>query len=364
MESNILFLCHYPAVYGGNFIPTLLALEEKLSQRNIRCIYCFPKEAADRDWFRLLEGMGKEILTMDLSQSRRAVAKAVQALCRRYHVGILYAHFVDERLLSLLSWQNPRLRIFNHMHSDFSGGGTVSPVRRMKHFLLYHVLLGRVQGISVGQDLVSLNPRKIVYVPNALAENRLPCTQESREEMRTAAGVASEEMLIELYGWSPEIKGVDIAVKAVKLLNRQGMPVKLALVCGPDPEQTKAWIRTHTDCSGEEDFLVYWKPREDVFSFHRAADLLLSASRSEGFSYSLLEMLSLGKPCVISDIPGTRWAAEYPIVRSFPTEVPEDCAQALKAAMALSPDPQTAQSIHSRYCMNAWINAVISLLGV
>lgn len=363
MESNILFLCHYPAVYGGNFIPTLLALEEKLSQKNIRCIYCFPKETADRDWFRLLGEMGKQLYTLDFSQSYRDAAKAVTALCRQSHVEILYAHFVDERLLSLLAWCNPRLRIFNHMHSDFSGG-SVSTVQRMKHFLMYHVLLGRVQGISVGQDLVSLNPRKIVYVPNALAENRLPCTQESREEMRTAAGVAPEETLIELYGWSPEIKGVDIAVNAVKLLNRQGMPVKLALVCGPDPEQTKAWIRTHTDCTGEEDFLVYWKPREDVFSFHRAADILLSASRSEGFPYSLLEMLSLGKPCVISDIPGTRWAAEYPIVRSFATGNPEDCAQALKAALTLSPDPQTAQSIHSQYSMEAWTNAVISLLGV
>lgn len=367
MQPSVLFLCLYPAVYGGNFIPSLMALEQKLSQKGMHCVYCFPREAEGRDWFHTLQQMGKEVITIDFSQPFGKLNRAIREICKTYHVKILYTHFMDDLVTGLFSWLNPKISVFIHIHSDFTGGKAPSALRRIKRFLGYRVLLGRVKFISVSQDLVSLSPRKITWVPNALVTHRLPCPHTSREEMRAALGIAPEETLIELYGWEPEIKGVDVAVHAVrKLVEEQGIPVRLAIVCGDSmvPEKMRLWIAERTTCSGNEDYLVYWTPREDVFAFHEAADLLVSASRSEGFSYSLLEMLSLGKGCVISDIPGTRWAAAFENVSSFVSQDPEDCAAKLKTAILLhrQPNPQVAQAVRDQFSIEAWTDTVSRLL--
>ncbi len=49
---------------------------------------------------------------------------------------------------------------------------------------------------------------------------------------------------------------------------------------------------------------------EDLPACYRAADLYLSASRSDGSSVSLLEAMACGLPALVSDIPGNReWVA-------------------------------------------------------
>ncbi len=51
---------------------------------------------------------------------------------------------------------------------------------------------------------------------------------------------------------------------------------------------------------------------EDLPPYYCAADLYLSASRSDGSSVSLLEAMACGLPAVVSDIPGNReWVSPY-----------------------------------------------------
>ncbi len=44
----------------------------------------------------------------------------------------------------------------------------------------------------------------------------------------------------------------------------------------------------------------------DLPGYYRAADVYLSASRSDGSSVSLMEALACGRPALVSDIPGNR----------------------------------------------------------
>lgn len=367
MKPSVLFLCRYAAVYGGNFIPSLMALEKKLSQRGLVCVYCFPPEAEERYWFGQLREMGRQVVTMDFSQGFGDYHSALRKLCKQYSVTTIYTHFTDDVYTGLFSWMHGGIKAFIHMHSDFTGGKKASLLGRLKRFVVYHVLLGRVKFISVSRDLAAISPNQITWVPNALATERIPCPHTGREALRSALGVAEHETLIEIYGWSPYIKGVDIGVNAVKQLNQTlGVPAKLAIVCGHEtvPEKMQDWIRAHTDCQGNEEFLVYLPPQEDVFAFHEAADLLLSASRSEGFSYSLLEMLSLGKGCVFSDIPGTIWADAYDIAYRFPSENAGECALALKQAIEACPlpHPGIAQTIREQFSMDKWTDTIADLL--
>ncbi len=71
-------------------------------------------------------------------------------------------------------------------------------------------------------------------------------------------------------------------------------------------------------------------PRQHVASLYAAADLFLSASLSEGFSYSVGEAMAAGLPIVASDIPGVAWALGADGMFTFRNGDDEDLARVLR----------------------------------
>lgn len=63
--KKLLFICEYKSLYGGNFIPSLMALEKQMSTYGISCVYAFPKEAEQREWISFLKSEGKDIIFFD-----------------------------------------------------------------------------------------------------------------------------------------------------------------------------------------------------------------------------------------------------------------------------------------------------------
>jgi glycosyltransferase involved in cell wall biosynthesis len=74
---------------------------------------------------------------------------------------------------------------------------------------------------------------------------------------------------------------------------------------------------------------------EDLPTYYRAADLYLTASRSDGSSVSLLEAMACGLPAVVSDIPGNReWVSTDVNGWRFTPGRPDALADGLRAAFA------------------------------
>ena len=74
---------------------------------------------------------------------------------------------------------------------------------------------------------------------------------------------------------------------------------------------------------------------EDLPTYYRAADLYLTASRSDGSSVSLLEAMACGLPAVVSDIPGNReWVSTDVNGWRFMPGRPDALADSLRAAFA------------------------------
>ena len=65
------------------------------------------------------------------------------------------------------------------------------------------------------------------------------------------------------------------------------------------------------------DRIIFFPPCEDVFSLYRFADIFISSSRSEGFSYSILEALYFNLKVFSSDIDGVGWSKQYSNVSFF-----------------------------------------------
>jgi glycosyltransferase involved in cell wall biosynthesis len=365
-NDKLLFLCSYAAPYGGNFIPSLLALDVELGRHGIKCAYAFPTEAEGRPWIAQLKAAGKDVLCIDFHLAKLKFVKELEAITTAKQISIIYAHFTSVLPLEIFANLHREIRVFIHIHSDFSAGKK-SLKQTVHQFLLYRVLSRHVYFFSVSPAFVEYNTKRVSLIPNGLAKNRLACEHEGGASIRKRYQVADGEILCEIFGWSQVVKGVDIAVNAIKLLNeRNNVPVKLAIVCGATApvEHMKKWIAEHTECSGNEPYLLYFEPCEDVFSYHEAADILLSASRSEGFPYSILEMLSLGKRCVISNISGTEWAKKYETTFSFATEDVDSCVAAILQAIeyGCQKNMRVAQQVNSEYSIERWVEEIAEKL--
>lgn len=359
---RVLLLCNYSPMYGGNFIPSLLALEKEIVSRGGECVYAFPVQAEKRSWFKQLMQMGKTVVTIDFLQTRYKQLCAISDIIKRYQITHIHSHFCSTLLLEIVAYLHPAVTVIIHLHSDWSLG-TTSWKQKLKFFMLYKLLAARVRFLSVSSAFVAYNPAKITYVPNALVTERLPAVSVARAELRRRWGISESDVLCEIFAWSPLVKGLDIAAEAVKQVRAKGVAVKLAVVYGDamPPEKLQTWLGAHTSCSGKEDFLLYVPPTEDVFSYHRAADILISASRSEGFPYSILEMLSLGKPCVMSNIPGVAWAKQFENTFVFPSENRVACAVALEKALAAPKMlEKTVQKIGATYNIANWVKTVVA----
>lgn len=358
--KNILFVCDYMPLYSGNFIKSIYALKIELERQHCNCFYCFPKQVETRDWKHRFDN--NLVFYLDFGGRYLNFISKISKIVKVHDIDIVHTHFLSPNKAKLIPYVCPKVKVFVHRHSDFSSG-RLSCKDQIKQYLMYHFLVSRIRFLCVSNEFVESNPQNSVWIPNAVV-----CDETKKDicqiaDFRKKHHIADDEILVELFGWSPKVKGVDIAVEAVKKANQDGGCYKLMIVYGinHDEPQMKKYIAEHTSCNGNESFLVYVPPIEDVYLYHYSADILLSASRSEGFPYSVIEMLSLGKRCVISSIPGTLWAKNYPCVTTFCSEDSSDCKEAImRAAKLPSYNMEVKKMVSNQYAIGNWVKAVIS----
>lgn len=367
-KGNVLFLCGgYRAPYGGNLIPSLRCLEEKL--KPVQSIYAFQKGLDKRLWCQNLIKDGHNVEFMDFDAPLFSRIRSVLGIIRRHNIRIIHIHFGDKLAALLCSYLHRNVQVVWHCHSDWSLG------RETKLSFFGQVkqpgstlILRKAKIIAVSKALAAI--WNGTYVPNGIASERLyTLSTEQRNAVRASLGLTADDYVAVCFAWSPEVKGLDIAVNAVRALVHAGLSqTKLMIITGPDASVTKKWIAEHTTCSGNEPYLVYCPPAEDVFVYHNAADLLLSPSRSEGFSYTICEALSIGIPCAVSDIPGVSWTKPLKSVAVFPSENPSACADALRKLYDQIGTPAYQQTckadqayVLEHYNADNWANAVIDV---
>ncbi len=104
--------------------------------------------------------------------------------------------------------------------------------------------------------------------------------------------------------WS---KGIDVAVKAVRLARARGAPVELSLHGAPDPSNPKALSEETLRAWSAEPGIAWHGPTRDVAGVWRAHHVCLLPSRGgEGLPRTLIEGAASGRAVVTTDVPGCR----------------------------------------------------------
>ena len=166
------------------------------------------------------------------------------------------------------------------------------------------------------------------------------------------------------FGWEPLTKGVDLLLAAFEKLAAARNPSDIVLLMiGTDTmrQYVHDWNR------GNQPFWQYLaEPRERVAEFFAASDAFISASRSEGFPYSIVEAMASKLPVVSSDIPGAAWARGVPGVVFFPPGDADALSKAIYQMLSWTDDERSANSnancsfVTERYSLNQWAENVLS----
>lgn len=159
---------------------------------------------------------------------------------------------------------------------------------------------------------------KIQVIPNTvdLGQFNLAALP-PRQELRAQLGCAADELALVMVARLVPPKGHADAIAAVARL-RDELPIKL-YVAGTGPEEE----RLKKLAAEQHAPVVFLGPYNDVPALLAAADSFLFPSIIEGMPLALIEAMTMGLPCLCSDIPENRETGGDAIAYASPGNVDE-----------------------------------------
>ena len=305
--KTILLISDYAASYRGNFIPCIEALGDYLGlyglgKEKARMVYLFPEPAKMQVW---AEPFAQKHTTYFISRSfyfrrfTQADVAALRHIIHSEHIDLIHTHFIFYNyVLCIAHYTYARhIPVIGHFHNQFSIPNTRSAW--LKRWVVEHTYT-RIIGVSKSvAEGVKRNTHctNVGYIMNAIAFERL------NNYRQISLKDTSSQYVVLMAGWPALVKGVDIAAKAIRKLRiEKNIDVKLCIMQSGDFEQTKRCVQ---DAIGEMPIWVQLLPPcEDIATYYNAADVFLSASRTEAFSYSLVEAAYCRPMLISSDISG------------------------------------------------------------
>lgn len=363
MKETVLFLSEFHGSYPGSFMTSLWALEDYLSTLpepdRIGVVYAFPDECRQFQWCKTMEKEGKRVYyyhRTDVKNDYRYLCSVV----KKEKITIIHTHFeAMGRAVYLFSFLHPHVLVVWHRRNDFSLGA-----KQAKTFFLMikrYVTDRLVTTIALSPHM---NTKRGYVLENHLDVDRIPgdWKNPSRNVIRERFGFTNRDIIVLMFGWNKEVKGVDIGCRMLQYLpDDTREKIRLCIVM-PDNEENRDYIRNHSKFP-EQVYLL--EKTDDVFQYHCSADIMLSASRSEAFANTILEALSVATTVVSSDIPGTQWSKQYASVFFFESNNPSDAARALCASIQSADDRneknQQAEEIQSKYAIHHWCEAIYQI---
>ena len=99
-------------------------------------------------------------------------------------------------------------------------------------------------------------------------------------------------------------KGIGELVEAARILKRQGIPLRIALVGKPDPANPRTVPQSQVTDWVAQGLVEWWGHRDDIAEVWRQAQIAVLPSYREGLPKALLEAAAAGRPLLTTDVPG------------------------------------------------------------
>lgn len=367
---NILIAADYATPASGNFIGSFVDLGRVLKKDSHKLFFIFPESPntlSENSWVRWLKDEGFKVYLTKHKTGEEA-RTFLQQIIDKNNIDILHLHFGMFHRIILNNAKSLGVKIFVHDHMEFNPKESLV---KQKIYCTLTSLKYRMNKISI----VCVNERKCksylfakrFFVPNGISFSRNVATFATREEMRNRLGLKDNQKLCLFLGWHLHTKGMDIAFKAVEKLSKSNPDMVLGVVghSGNPSDERLNSIKEFTGVDPRSSFIKFLDSTDDIFAYHKAADVYLSASRTEAFPYSVLEAISQNTPLVVSDIPATVWSHSYDKAFVYPTEDYTLCAKAIEQAIKLDRNAQSNYNeFIEKYSIENWCTAIKNIYKI
>lgn len=136
-----------------------------------------------------------------------------------------------------------------------------------------------------------------------MAEKKYEPLVETKEEIRNSLNLDADDFVIVTVAEFIRRKNYDTMLKVINELKNQGKKVKF-LICGRGQEEET--IKNQIKELGIEDNVLLLGFRKDINRILTASDIFMLASFQEGLTLSVIEAMSYGLPCIVSNVRGNR----------------------------------------------------------
>jgi glycosyltransferase involved in cell wall biosynthesis len=164
-----------------------------------------------------------------------------------------------------------------------------------------------------------------------------PCRSSERgAAVRAELGVREDELVVGTVGRLVGEKGYRELFRAARIVRSRSPNVRFVAVGDADPAKDDAISQRELEAAAEDVVVTGW--REDMPEMLSAMDVFVLATWREGVPRSAIEAAAMGKPLVLTDIPGCRQVARDGIEACHvPVRDPERLATAISRLVEDAP---------------------------
>lgn len=353
MKHVVLQVLNYSPIYRGNFIDSMEALNDELQKSNGENIYLFVKPSArEKEWIQELIKSDRKVffLVGEVKQDIQIIKKIIA----EEKVEFVHTHFLTTKQWIVVdkATRHCGVILIQHWHHHLpSPSFAKNMIRKVLWRRSYFIGVSE----SVATELSALFPKKSMAVENAINFDRLE-TFEDYPDMK------GEGVSCLLFGYNWYVKGVDIALKAIKKLADEGERINLWISLSANKDVVSQKVKEVLEIEEFPDWIHILTARNDVATYYRAADIFLSTSRQEGFCYSVVEAAYCGCKIVASLIPAQK-DLEVPNVEWFESENSDDLARAIKMQTEIMAECNESEKerLRQRYSLQVWVKNLIEV---
>ncbi len=343
-DVRVLHICDFSAPYPGAFIRQLRMLHERLQSNGSEqtTVVALPERARGRAWIDQLHGDGIDVryLPEPASLPSRQLIRDVEECIRAVGAEIVHSHFgtydiaVSRAVAAIRrsgiyrrptgARSRPPVQIWHYRTALETSIDARSLGRRVRDLIKFRLAGSRVDaciGVTVAMaDEASargMGRRAIAVVAGCDTDTFRP-DDATRLQVRRELGLASDDVMILHMGWAWYRKGGDLLAAALRSL-----PSTI------DGHSVRAWS-VGASADDVEPPVNVLEPSEEIHRLHQAADIFVSASRSEGFGNGLVEAMACGRVVIAALADG-----QVEVFDNLPgcITVPVDSAPAIAEAI-------------------------------
>ena len=355
---KVIHICQYHAKFKGSFVNQIETLTNQMAMNGDNVVLIFPKEAKELEWGQQLSEKYKVYFVSNINNNEKQVIEELKEIFKKENPDIVHSHF-DGYDLAITKATNDKVIKVYHRHNEFDISNL--PI----HKKLYATAMIKKKMNYIKNKGHSVFPSseifnkfvKFGYVKeenSTVIENGI-CTKRL-DEVYDSKKYDKPVIFSIIQNWPR--KGGDILFKAVENINKQEVKVYLSTIITPEEiEKNAGYIPKWFIPLGYTD---------NIKEYYDKADIFVSSSRKETFSYALAEAIYCKLPCISSDIDGVQWSKKFPTVKFFESENIEELESKIYELLDKKEEDNekyevSRQLIKDKYSEFTWSNNMIKL---